>query len=99
MTTRIVQGLRPEAEVITRQRLPYFGGISGRTVGATGLLMHVVVIPPGARAQPHRHVGYETGIYVLRGSVLTRWGESAENEIVSNAGISCSFRRAFPTKP
>ncbi len=83
---RKVQALRPETEVITRQGLPYFIGISGRTVGARGLAMHIVVIPPGARAAPHSHVGYETGIYVLEGRVLTRWGRSLENEVVSEPG-------------
>jgi len=81
-----VQGLRPVREVMTRQRLPYFIGISGQTVNATGLSMHLVVIPPGARAEPHLHLGYETGIYVLEGKVLTRWGPSLENEVVSEAG-------------
>ena len=81
-----VTNLRPDREVLTRQGLPYFIGISGQTVGARGLSMHLVVIPPGARAEPHRHVGYETGIYVLEGTVLTRWGEKLENEVVSRAG-------------
>ena len=86
MDDRTVQALRPDREEMTRQRLPYFIGISGRTVGARGLSMHIVVIPPGARAEPHRHVGYETGIYVLEGRVLTRWGERLENEMVSEPG-------------
>lgn len=81
-----VKGLRPEIEVMTKQRLPYFVGISEQSVGAKGLAMHIVVIPPGGRAQPHVHVGYETGIYVLEGRVCTRWGASLENEIVSEAG-------------
>ena len=81
-----IQGLRPDREVMTRQRLPYFVGISGQTVGAAGLSMHIVVIPPGARAEPHLHVGYETGIYVLEGRVLTRWGRSLEHEVISEAG-------------
>ncbi len=81
-----VQAVRPDREVITRQRLPYFVGISGQTVGAQGLSMHLVVIPPGASADPHRHVGYETGIFVLEGRVLTRWGPRLENETVSEAG-------------
>lgn len=81
-----IQAVRPEREVLTRQRLPYFIGISGQTVGATGLSMHLVVIPPGARAEPHIHVGYETGIYVLEGTVCTRWGPSLEHEVVSRAG-------------
>jgi uncharacterized RmlC-like cupin family protein len=71
---------------MTQQRLPYFIGISGQTVNSTGLSMHLVVIPPGARAEPHSHIGYETGIYVLEGRVLTRWGSALENEVISEAG-------------
>lgn len=81
-----VQGLRPEHEVMTRQRLPYFIGISGKTVDSTSLSMHLVVIPAGAKAEAHIHVGYETGIYILEGRVLTRWGSKLENEVVSEAG-------------
>ncbi len=81
-----VQSVRPDSEVMTRQRLPYFIGISGQTVNATGLSMHLVVIPPGARAEPHIHVGYETGIYVLEGTVCTRWGSALQYEVVSQAG-------------
>jgi uncharacterized RmlC-like cupin family protein len=83
---RRVQSVQPDVEVATLQRLPYFVGISGQTVGASGLSMHLVVIPPGARSAPHLHVGYETGIYVLEGEGLTRWGEALENEVISRAG-------------
>lgn len=85
-TSTKVQSLRPDQEIISKQKLPYFIGISGQTVGATGLSMHLVVIPPGARAEPHIHLGYETGIYVLEGTVCTRWGIELEHEVVSQAG-------------
>ena len=81
-----VRAIRPAREVLTRQRLPYFVGISGETVGARGLSMHMVVIPPGARADPHSHRGYETGIYVLEGRVETRYGPGLESSVVSEAG-------------
>ena len=81
-----VRAIRPEQEITTLQNLPYFLGISGQTVGSTGISMHLVVIPPGAKAEPHVHIGYETGIYVLEGEVLTRWGENLENEVVSTSG-------------
>lgn len=81
-----VQGIRPDQDVLTKQKLPYFIGISSQTVGASGLSMHLVVIPPGVRAEPHIHLGYETGIYVIEGSVLTRWGANLEHETVSQAG-------------
>jgi uncharacterized RmlC-like cupin family protein len=83
---RKVQAVKADRSVMTKQGLPYFVGISGETVGATGLSMHMVVIPPGGRAEPHVHVGYESGLYVLEGRVLTRWGASLENEVVSEAG-------------
>jgi uncharacterized RmlC-like cupin family protein len=81
-----VRAIRPDRATDTLQRLPYFIGVSGSTVQATGLSMHLVVIPPGARAEPHIHLGYETGIYVLQGRVETRYGEGLTQSIVSEAG-------------
>ena len=92
-----VQAVHPEQEVEMLQRLPYFVGISRQTVGASGLSMHLVVVPPGARAEPHVHVGYETGIYVPEGTVCTHWGAAPKHEVMSRSGESCSFRRAFRT--
>jgi uncharacterized RmlC-like cupin family protein len=48
--------------------------------------MHIVVIPPGARAEPHMHQGYETAIYVLQGRVETRYGDGLSNSVISEAG-------------
>lgn len=81
-----VTAVRPEKEILTRQRLPYFIGISEATAGARGLSMHLVVIPPGARAAPHVHEGYETAIYVLEGRVETRYGKELDQSVVSVAG-------------
>ncbi|MDX1824127.1 MAG: cupin domain-containing protein [Thiohalomonadales bacterium] len=86
ITESKVRAIRPEHEITTLQNLPYFLGISGQTVGSTGLSMHIVVIPPGAKSEPHVHIGYETGIYVLEGKVLTRWGTGLENEVISTNG-------------
>ena len=85
-TTPTVRAIRPGHAVSTRQGLPYFLGVSGGTAGARGLSMHLVVIPPGARAEPHAHRGYETAIYVLEGRVETRWGEGLAASVVSEAG-------------
>ena len=81
-----VVAVRPEQEVMTRQRLPYFIGISADTAGARGLSMHMVVIPPGAKAEPHLHEGYETAIYVLQGWVETRFGNGLTQSVISQAG-------------
>jgi len=78
--------IRPADEVVGRQQLGYFLGISGETCGATGLAMHLVVVPPGAAAEPHFHDGYETAIYQLEGRVETRFGEGLEQSVVTEAG-------------
>lgn len=85
-TEQRVTAVRPDREVLTRQRLPYFIGVSAATAGARGLSMHLVVIPPGACAAPHVHEGYETAIYVLEGRVETRYGKALEQSVVSEAG-------------
>jgi len=78
--------VRPDREILTRQRLPYFLGISGATAGTTGLSMHLVVIPPGGVAAPHIHQGFETAIYVLEGRVETRYGPGLQRSVVNEAG-------------
>ena len=81
-----VTAVRPDRAVLTSQRLPYFIGISGDTTGACGLSMHLVVIPPGARSEPHFHLGHETGIYVLQGRVQTFYGPDLTQSVISEAG-------------
>jgi uncharacterized RmlC-like cupin family protein len=83
---REVRALRPDREVATQQRLPYFVGVSAATAGATGLSMHLVVIPPGAKSEPHWHRDYETAIYVLQGRVETRYGADLASSVISEAG-------------
>jgi uncharacterized RmlC-like cupin family protein len=78
--------IRPERTARGRQRLDYFLGVSGETCGATGLAMHLVVVPPGASAEPHYHDGYETAIYQLEGRVETRYGEGLAESVVTEAG-------------
>jgi uncharacterized RmlC-like cupin family protein len=96
MDIRVIRGDRigdrmnpfPDAvsEATERQHLAYFLGVSGETCGATGLAMHLVVVPPGAAAEPHFHDGYETAIYQLEGLVETRYGENLEQSVVTQAG-------------
>jgi uncharacterized RmlC-like cupin family protein len=86
LTSPSVRAIRPDREVLTRQKIPYFIGVSGQTVDARGLSMHLVVIPPGARSEPHSHRGYETAIYVLEGRVETRYGAGLALSVISEAG-------------
>ncbi|MFV1983422.1 MAG: cupin domain-containing protein [Thiohalomonadales bacterium] len=68
------------------QKLPYFVGISNITAGAKGLSMNMVVIPPGASAEPHYHDEFETGIYLISGSVETFYGDDLQNSVINKAG-------------
>jgi uncharacterized RmlC-like cupin family protein len=81
-----IRVIRPDAAATRRQHLDYFLGVSGDTCGSTGLAMHLVIVPPGAAAEPHYHDGYETAIYQLEGRVETRFGERLERSVVTEAG-------------
>lgn len=91
--------VRPEQETATRQRLPYFVGISRETAGATGISMNLVVIPPGASAEPHYHKDFETAIYVLEGEVETRYGEGLNKSIVNRKGDFLFIPPGVPHQP
>jgi uncharacterized RmlC-like cupin family protein len=81
-----VRVIRPDAHARGRQHLDYFLGVSGETCGARGLAMHLVVVPPGGKAEPHLHDGYETAIYQLEGLVETRYGDGLAESVVTQAG-------------
>jgi uncharacterized RmlC-like cupin family protein len=48
--------------------------------------MHLLTMPPGARAKAHMHENHETAIYVLSGEVHTWYGDRLEQYIVVKAG-------------
>ena len=81
-----VIAIRTAVGIDARQKIPYFVGISEATVGACGLSMQLVVIPPGGAAVPHVHQGYETAIYVLSGHVETTYGPGLHSAVVSGPG-------------
>ncbi|SAL12956.1 Cupin domain protein [Caballeronia terrestris] len=91
--------VRPDREIATRQRLPYFVGISEATAGARGLSMHLVVVPPGGHAEPHVHRGYETGIYVLEVRVETRYGPGLRESVINEAGDFLFIPPGVPHQP
>ena len=78
--------VRPEREMATTQRLPYFVGISSSTAGSTGLSMYMVVVPPGGHAEPHFHADYETAIYQLEGRIETRYGPGLRESVITEPG-------------
>jgi len=91
--------VRPSETIDTKQRLPNYVGISEHTAGAKGISMNMVVIPAGARAEPHFHKGFETAIYLLKGNVETRYGENLSKSITNQAGDFIFIPAGVPHQP
>jgi len=94
-----IQCIRPDAEVMTKQRLPYFVGVSRETVGAEGISMNLVVIPPDASPEPHYHKDFETAIYILQGEVETRYGEGLKETMINRKGDFVFIPPGVPHQP
>ena len=82
-----------------KQGLSYFEGIATETVGSTGLCMHVVTIPPGARAKAHLHEAHESAVYVLSGEARTWYGDQLEQFADMKAGDMMYIPAGVPHLP
>jgi uncharacterized RmlC-like cupin family protein len=91
--------IKSPSEILTRQKVPNFVGISGKTAGAKGLSMNLVIIPPGAAAEPHFHKGYESAVYVLKGRVETRYGKDLKQSVITEAGDFLFIPPDLPHQP
>jgi uncharacterized RmlC-like cupin family protein len=91
--------VRPTESVNTVQRLQNFVGVSEKTAGATGIAMNIVVIPPSAKAEPHYHDGFETAIYLLKGSVKTLYGENLSKSVINQEGDFIFIPNGVPHQP
>jgi uncharacterized RmlC-like cupin family protein len=95
-TCRVVRG----AETFRgKQGLNYFAGISAESAGATGICMHMVTIPPDARANAHLHENHETAIYVLSGEAEMWFGEKLEKHLTVQAGDYLYIPAGVPHLP
>ena len=54
-------------------------GICGETTEAQGLWMGVGKNEPSAASGAHHHGEYESGIFILEGSIRFRWGDKLEH--------------------
>ena len=78
--------IRPHATYAGRQGLTYEAGISAESVGAQAICMHLLRLPPEARAHPHLHANHETAIYLLSGRAAMWYGEQLEQHLEMEAG-------------
>ena len=78
--------MRAGAPFIGKQGLTYAPAISAETVGARGIHMQILTMPPGARAKAHKHEAHETAIYVLSGEAGMYYGDKLEQHMTTRAG-------------
>jgi uncharacterized RmlC-like cupin family protein len=69
-----------------KQGLDYFAGVSAETAGSQKLCLHIVTIPPLARAGPHLHEHHESAVYVLSGEAGMWYGEDLREHFWLHAG-------------
>jgi uncharacterized RmlC-like cupin family protein len=81
------------------QGLEYFEGISAESVGAQALCLHRLVLPPGARAEPHVHEGHESAVFVLSGEAVMWHGERLEERMEIRAGDFVHIPAGVPHLP
>lgn len=91
--------VKPAVTTDTIQKLPNYVGISALTAGAKSISMNMVVIPPGAKAEPHFHNGFETAIYILKGRVETLYGENLSKSVVNEEGDFLFIPEGVPHQP
>jgi uncharacterized RmlC-like cupin family protein len=78
--------LRAGAPFVGKQGFNYAPAVSAESVGASAIHMQLLTVPPGARANAHKHEAHETAIYVLSGEVGMYYGEKLEQHMVSRPG-------------
>jgi uncharacterized RmlC-like cupin family protein len=66
--------------------IQYKIGMSAKNVPAKQLSMNVAVVPPGAVAFAHVHVGFEVMQYILQGKVRHEYGEGLGQSVENSAG-------------
>ncbi|MEE8205922.1 MAG: cupin domain-containing protein, partial [Nitrospinaceae bacterium] len=96
--TRLVR-VRPGEAFTTKRNLNYFTGLSESTAGTQNLSMMLVRIPPGGKAEPHYHDGFEAGIYILEGKVDNLFGEGLRESVVTEKGDFLFIPPGVPHQP
>jgi uncharacterized RmlC-like cupin family protein len=98
-TDRTCRVVRAGEAFTGKQALAYRPGISAESVGAAGIHLQLVTIPPGGRAKAHKHQNHETAIYVLSGESGCWFGERLEQHFVCRAGDFVYIPAGLPHLP
>jgi uncharacterized RmlC-like cupin family protein len=74
-------------------------GITAESVGAQGIHLQIVTIPPGGRAKAHKHDGHETALYILSGESGMWYGERLKEHLFARAGNFVYIPAGMPHLP
>ncbi len=81
-----VRVIGPTGDYLGKQRLTYNTGISTETVGARGVCLTSLTVPPGVRAKVHYHEGIETVAYIIDKELVIWYGEQCDRQVRITAG-------------
>lgn len=91
--------LRAGEPVPGKQGFSYAVAISAESVGARGIHMQLLTIPPGGRAKAHLHEAHETAIHVLSGNSGMWYGPRLEHHMTAGAGEFVYIPAGVPHLP
>ena len=96
---RGVQVVAPGRTHAGKQGFTYGTGATRATVGAQGVSMAVLALPPGARAKVHLHEGIETIALLLEGECTVHYGARLEAQVTVRAGEQVYLPPDMPHAP
>lgn len=81
---RVVRG---SESYVSKQGSVYAPGISAETVGAKGLFLGIVTLPPEGRTKAHVHEHHESAFYLLSSDEVELWtGDQLDHREVAHPG-------------
>ena len=79
--------VRGSQSYLSSQGSVYTPGVSAETVGAEGVFLGLVTLPPGERTKAHIHERHESAFYLLSGEEVELWtGDELEHRDVARPG-------------
>jgi uncharacterized RmlC-like cupin family protein len=83
---KIVRASEVDATTPQTSGMRRVAALAPSTADTKGLWMGIAHNDPGAKSGVHHHGDAESGIFILKGSIIFRWGDKLEFEDVAHEG-------------
>ena len=93
-----VVAVRTGVSIDSRQKIPYFVGVSGSDHRRARLSLQYVIIPPAGAAVPHIHQGYRRPYTSCQDGWRQPMGQACARALLVVRVNSCTSRRTFHIK-